>query len=368
MAVFVVAKRKRRPDGWQAIIRRKGQRPLKRTFDTKTQARIWAAEQESLILAKRFRDPRLADMVTLQEALEKYQEQGRTVEKKAETTLDRERYCRRKLEGWFGPKTPLGKITPRMVADYQNSRLKDKGSHSSIRQELSMLSKMYEIARREWQLPVANPVADIRRVPPKRGRERFLSEKEAALVVATAKKMHNKKFYPYVLLLLHSGMRSGEAARLRPGDIDFDRRIIAVRKTKSGRPRHVPLTTTVAEVLREVEPYPSGYLFLQQHHLQSRNIILRPGSVFRDCWKYLVKRLARQHQEDPETYPEVPHFTVHDLRHTAGSHLLKNGVDIRIIADILGHSTLQMVLRYTHPDDDSRVQSIETISRLGEEL
>ena len=366
MATFVKAKRKKDLDGWQAIIRRKGQKPLRRTFDTKTQARSWAAEQESLIAAKRYRDPRLADMVSLSDALEKYRDHGAVIERKAESTLDREKYSRAKLLKWFGDDMPLGQIDAMMVSEYQRERLAVGGSNSSIRQELSMLSKMFELARREWQLPVGNPVADITRVPPDRGRERFLSEKEAALVITEAKKSRNEKFYPYVLLLLHTGMRSGEVAKLRPEALNLEKHTVLVKETKSGRPRNVPLTSTAVEVLDSVTPYKSGYLFLKEQHLKSSSTMLRPGSVFRECWKRLLERLKIQHQEDPDQFPLVPHFTVHDLRHTAGSHLLKQGVDIRIIADILGHSTLQMVLRYTHPDDDSKIKSIEKISHLGE--
>jgi hypothetical protein len=47
---------------------------IKKAFDLKGQAQAWAAEQESLIYAKKYRDPRLAEMVSLQEALEKYRE------------------------------------------------------------------------------------------------------------------------------------------------------------------------------------------------------------------------------------------------------------------------------------------------------
>lgn len=366
MATFVKIKRKKGADGWQAVIRRKGHRPLKRTFDTKSQARNWASEQESLIAAKRYRDPRLADKVTISEALAKYREHGEVIEKKAASTLDRERYSKRHIENWFGADMPLGKIDAMAVSQYQRDRLAAGGSNSSIRQELSMLSKMFELARREWQLPVLNPVADITRVPPGGGRERFLSEKEASLLIAEAKKSTNEKFYPYVLLLLHTGMRSGEAARLRPEALNLEKQTILVRETKSGRPRSVPLTSTLTKMLKDIEPFDTGYFFLQKHHLKSPSTMLRPGSVFRECWKRLVERLATQHKNKPEKYPSVPHFTVHDLRHTAGSHLLKQGVDIRIIADILGHSTLQMVLRYTHPDDDSKVESIERINHLGE--
>lgn len=56
---------------------------------------------------------------------------------------------------------------------------------------------------------------------------------------------------------------------------------------------------------------------------------------------------------------------MHDLRHTAASYLLMAGVDLRTLADILGHSTMQMVQRYTHLLDDHKLKAVDRISTLG---
>lgn len=159
---------------WKAIIRRKGHKPITKTWPTKGEAKHWASEQESLILRKRYKDPRLAEAVTLKQALDKYTEHGRNILKKKESTLDREQYSKRNTLRLLDPETNLSEIDQLVVYNYQQTRIQELGSASSIRQELSMLSRMFRIARGSWQLNIANPVESIDRVPPKPGRERCL--------------------------------------------------------------------------------------------------------------------------------------------------------------------------------------------------
>lgn len=102
---------------------------------------------------------------------------------------------------------------------------------------------------------------------------------------------------------------------------------------------------------------------LANNHRQSTHIMLRPGAIFRECWLRLWERLA-QRAASGEIEAVAP-FLPHGLRHTAGSHLSMAGVDIRIIADILGHSTLKMAMRYTHQHMEYRRQVLNRISYLG---
>ena len=119
---------------------------------------------------------------------------------------------------------------------------------------------------------------------------------------------------------MHTGMRTGEAARLHSDLVDLQQRSILIKKTKSGKPRNVPLTKQVVEALKAIEK--EGYFFLRENHLASKSTMLRPGSVFRECWKRLWGRLEK---EKTKGGPIIPHFTPHDIRHTAASHLLMAG-------------------------------------------
>lgn len=365
MASFVKVLRKN-GYGWQAIIRRKGVKPIKKTFDTKGAAKHWASEKEAEILAKKYRDPRLAQKMTLGKGLEEYRKEGE-LKGKASSTLDREKYSRKNLERLLGATTTIGDIDSIMVNIYQRDRIYEGASNSSIRQELAMLSKMFRIANRVWRIPVDNPVDSIERVPPSPGRERFLTTEEARLVIEEARNSSNPKFYPFVLLLMHTGMRSGEAARLTVDSVDLKKRCVVIHKTKSGKPRSVPLTKDAAKALKTIKPEKDGYLFLRPNHLAAPSIMLRPGCIFRECWKRAWERLEKKHQDQENNpgYPKIEKFRPHDIRHTAASHLLMAGVDIREVADILGHSTLKMAMRYTHLLESHRQKTVDKIGKLG---
>ena len=56
----------------------------------------------------------------------------------------------------------------------------------------------------------------------------------------------------------------------------------------------------------------------------------------------------------------IPHFRFHDLRHTFASTLVMAGVDIRTVAELLGHKDISMTMRYTHlaPDHMSKAVAV----------
>lgn len=344
----------------QAVIRRVGERPLKRTFDTKTQAKNWALEQEALIRAKRFRDPRLADLVSLGEAFDKYfsmiEIAGSPYYNKP-NTRERKAHARKNLERILGAETPLSEITPSAVAEYRDRRLgEEKVGSSTVRNELSLLSTMMTLARIEWRLPVENPLNDVRRPEPPASREKALTTEQASMLLDECRRSQNTKLYAYVLLLMHTGARASEAAGRRVGDVNFEEMTTVIRQTKSGRPRTIPITEAVRNALVEIQA--EDYFFLSPKNLENERIRNRPAIIFRTAWDHA---LARVRSRDA-TFPEI---TVHDIRHTAATHLLENGADLRTVADILGHADIRMTSKYTHPSQTAKRAAIERISHLG---
>ncbi len=54
-----------------------------------------------------------------------------------------------------------------------------------------------------------------------------------------------------------------------------------------------------------------------------------------------------------------------NLRHTTASYLIMEGVDIRIVAEILGHKDIRMTMKYTHLLDDHKIAAVDKIGDLG---
>ncbi len=57
----------------------------------------------------------------------------------------------------------------------------------------------------------------------------------------------------------------------------------------------------------------------------------------------------------------IKKFTFHDLRHTFASNLVMNGVDPVTVKELMGHSSIQMTMRYSHPTPEHKVQAVESL-------
>jgi len=148
-------------------------------------------------------------------------------------------------------------------------------------------------------------------------------------------------------------MRPSEAAGLRWSQIDLASRSLTLYITKN-EPRTVPLTKTVVSALQAIKDKngDSDFVFLKGEgkSAHARNI---PSSRFRPAFDNARERAGLQSVH------------MHDLRHTAASHMLMAGTDLRTLAAILGHSTLQMVLRYTHLLDEHKLSAVDRINSFG---
>ena len=345
----IVARKGKNKTSYSVTVRLKGHESVTRSFDTKGEARAWAAELEADMKNRRYKDPRRAHR-TLDKALDQYLETV-TVQK-APTTQEREKRIIKIIKQKFGKDTLLPDITPSVVAKYRDNRLGTVSAYS-VRLELALLSHLFIKAIKEWELPVENPVKAIERPKVPKGRVLFLKEDEAVRLLKECKVSRNKMLYPYVLILLHTAMRPSEAAGLRWNQIDFNRRSLTLFITKN-EPRTVPLTKTVVTVLEELKKSnPENELVFLKGEGKSEHSKNIPSSRFRPSFDSARERAG------------LPSVHMHDLRHTAASHMLMAGTDIRTLAAILGHSTLQMVLRYTHLLDEHKLNAVDRINTLG---
>jgi integrase len=334
---------------YTVTVRRKGYRPVTATFARKTDAETWAAQVEAEIKYG-YSVQRPGEDILFRELLNKYM--SKVSPQKAENTQNREAQLARRLLMVFGDCT-CDEITTSLVAEYRDARLKEVSAYT-VRLELALLSHLFTIARREWNVQIDNPVSNIKKPRTPEGRLRFLSQQEAERLLAEAKKSRNQRLYPYLLLLLHSAMRPSEAAGIQCGQVDLSRRVIVLHRTKSRKTRTVPLTQAVVEILEKLTAgrRPSEYVFLPGSELPYR-LETRPSIYFRRAFCNACKRAG------------IEDFRLHDMRHTAASYLLMGGVDLRTLAEILGHKTLTMVYRYTHLLDRHKLEAIDKIGKLG---
>ncbi len=142
-----------------------------------------------------------------------------------------------------------------------------------------------------------------------------------------------------ILSLLYStGLRISELVKLNKKDIDFDERTIRVRG-KGDKDRIVLFDEKTKDLITnyiENENPDSEYLFINKNGRK-----LTPRYV-----QLMIKRYAKEAGIEKKVTPHV-------LRHSFATHLLKNGVDIRVIQQLLGHSSLSTTQIYTNVDMDT---------------
>lgn len=312
-----MARLRKRGETWTAEVRRKGFKPIARTFDRKADAEKWVAEVEAKMLAGRYVDTREAETTTLHEALVRYAREVTPTKKGAQREEGR-------IKRWqtdpLASKS-LAALRGSDLATWRDARLKAGASANTVRLDLALISHLFTIAEKEWNLPVDNPCVKIRKPSPGAGREvRMMPDQEKAILSEAAK--INPELTAWIVLAVETGMRRSELAGLRREWITG--RVARLPDTKNGTARSVPLSGRALETIAALSVRDDGFVL----------------GMDLDWMTAAFAKAAER-----AGFPEI---RFHDLRHEATSRLFERGLDVMEVAQITGHKTLIMLRRYTH--------------------
>ncbi|MGH9491717.1 MAG: tyrosine-type recombinase/integrase [Terriglobales bacterium] len=210
------------------------------------------------------------------------------------------------------------------------------------------LSLAYKLGMRNG-LVASNPARLLARRREDNGRIRFLSQPEEARLRAAIQAMF-PEHEAELDLALATGMRQGNQYGLRWADIDLDRRQIAIRRAKNGRPLYLPINSAALNALLRLKDMAgdSPYAILNRNKA-GRGVGQPPDSP--ESWFNRAVAKAGLHD-----------VCWHTLRHTFASRAIMAGVDIRTLADLLGHRTLAMAMRYSHLAPQHQLEAAERIA------
>lgn len=258
----------------------------------------------------------------------------------------------------------LGDITAADVEAYRNARLggtktRIKGRCSfqtrpagkvTCDNDLARLRRLFNLAI-GWKLTRENPAKAVKFFRPDNRRDRFLSAEEEARIIAACP----PDVRPAVLFAVNTGIRQGELLSLTWGQVDLGRKVITLtaEKTKGKKTRRVPLNAAAVAALKGL---PRGI---------SPATPVFPVMAGRDQ-RDLVRRFKRAVEETKINEGVEPRqrVTWHTLRHTFASRLVQRGVNLLTVKELLGHSTLVMVMRYAHLADDNLRSAVEGLDAL----
>jgi len=222
-----------------------------------------------------------------------------------------------------------GQITPQEIQDWLLWQVKEKAlspstcrlNFNGVRFLFSRVLESKEFANYQFTLPRLK-----QRIP------ELLTRREVCLLLATPHRFNHR------LLLRTSygcGLRLGELVRIRVQDIDSEHLLLHVVQGKGAKDRLVPIPASLLKEWR---------IFWQMH--RSREWLFPSNQ----------KRVAHYSQSVPQkVYTRCKrqagirkHGGIHSLRHAFATHSLESGMPINQLQSILGHTSINTTMRYTH--------------------
>lgn len=222
-------------------------------------------------------------------------------------------------------------------------------SARSISRLLSSLRAFYNYYERLNMISV-NPIDNIDYPKLEKKMPDFLTLEEVTrLLDINIENEFDARNKAIIELLYSSGIRISELTNMELANIDLDECIIRVMG-KGSKERIVPLGDFAVDALNTYIRYYRPLLNKQNStyvFLNNRGGILTRQFIFK-----IIKRECQKKNINKNVSP-------HTLRHTFATHLLKNGADLRIIQELLGHENLATTQIYTHMSNEGLKKDYE---------
>jgi integrase len=346
---------------YQVYIRAKGQK-LTRTFDTSADAKGWASGVESALANESVLRPFLpSDWMhieltpkaiplgddhpepspdwTLGRALRHYADTVTPSKKGEKQELIR-------LLKWQKHEiatNKLSQVTPRQIQDHIELRQKAGKASTTIRNEVLLLSAVFNHARTlprlgqnpaPWGLTdIINPVDACTLPPAPASRNRRLEEahgelksEESRMLDALALGKYGVKMTAIFVLALETGMRLSEILDIRANQVKRSKGVTTIVRpdSKNGRPRHVVLSKRATELVEK----------LHEGHTGTQYLLLLGLDQVESQWKNAREKAG------------VVDLHFHDLRHEALSRMASKGLNLGELKAQSGHRTTSILANY----------------------
>src|SRR5712691_6762341 len=231
---------------YRVRVRRKGTPPQTATFSKLAAAKRWAQMTEGQVIEGRPFPSTKPTPHTASETIERYLRE--ILPHKSANTRSNQRY---QLQWWAKQldSYALTALTPDLLAQWRDTLAETRGP-STVRAYLSVFSHVLTVTVKEWCWLHYNLINHIRMPHIHRGRVRYLPEEERQRLLNACKSSRHPWLYTVVVLALSTGARKMELLNLRWCDVEMQRQVITIDKTKNGERRVLPLTGHAWDLLQ----------------------------------------------------------------------------------------------------------------------
>ena len=276
--------------------------------------------------------------ISLRDFLDKFLEWSKAT--KSKQSYDTDRKTAENLKEFFGDEIRLSRINKRKAEGFKLFLVNHKGyskttANIRLRHTKAMFSKAVQ-----WNYVAENPFQgiDFYRVEEKL---KYLTKEELRRFFEV---VENKEHRAYFMLIFYTGMRLGEVVSLEWSDVDIANDLIIVRNkssfhTKNYKERAIPIHP-------HLKPW---LLYLKDHSDKSVRVVSYSRSGIGKLFKIYSEKSG-------------VHCTPHKLRHTFATLLASEGVSLKAIQEMLGHSRITTTEIYAKMAKEYLKESIEKLN------
>lgn len=252
-----------------------------------------------------------------------------------------ERVIQMHIEPRFG-KLRLDQIKAQDIAKYLAEKREGGLAPATVEKIRVVMHRSFELGAR-WNIPGSqpNPVKGVAKPKFNNARQRYLTADEAARLHKSVAGSWNKQLKNIVGLLLFTGARKRELLDAKWEHVDLERKAWLIPDSKTGKPRHVPLSQSAIAIIEQLPVYPKCPWLLPNPETKL------PFVDIKRAW------------ETARDAAGLPGLRIHDLRHSAASFMINAGIDLFAVGRILGHSDHQSTMRYSHLANDTLLAAVE---------
>jgi integrase len=227
-----------------------------------------------------------------------------------------------------------------------HQELKSKGyAATTSNMAVILLSVIFNYAKK-LEIPGAekNPTSKVKLFQVDNIKDRYLKPEESQRLKDAIDTSDNLQLKYIVALLLLTGARKREILDATWANVDLERRVLIVPKSKSGHQRKIHLSETVLDILKQVPRF-DGCPYV----VPNLKTMIPFASIYAS-WNTARKRAG------------LRDVRLHDLRHSFASNLVNSGHSLYVVSKALGHSQIRTTTRYAHLSSETLLAAVEKVA------
>lgn len=267
----------------------------------------------------------------------------------------------RQMLTYFGKNTFLDELTDNRINDFiahlrvtpigQPDGKQKQITPGAINRKLDVLGAVLGRAAR-WNVELPEIKISSHKLIAAEARTRWITPEEAGRLIENAA----PHVQPILRCALLTGLRFANITGLTWEQVNMHARVIRVRvksKLPGGKQLEIPISDALFSLLLEQGPQKSGPVFMRRfkpHRKTGKKRKPMPIGQLRNSFRHACEKSG------------IEDFRFHDLRHTAASWMLQNGVPLDVVQQILGHAHISQTQKYAHRQASDRQAAMNALA------